>query len=587
MNVQGHDLTFDPVISLNTRYLSLLTQVFAYDSDVTRHGEYIAIVVKGRGGEIVFLSEAKSTKFLGQTFDVQVHTTNPGPYVTYVLMTWYYPGYGTYSKTFRVQAKISQKGNLLNLGIGHDALVYSPAVQSARGWLYAYFKKLRNSGSGPMPRPALETTTAYVPKIYRYSVHPEWSSTNLQTNAFWSYRRAWTGERTPGYWTKRKGQLPVNPHTVLITRLLPDVLIRHTEWVSDVNYGNTKQTEDRVDAVRTYFPTPPLYNYFKSNDTANRALPRLRQKMGAEVVNLAQDIGEIGETIRMIHHTIRRIHNANHALQVGNFPGAINALWSGRAHRNPKPTDFRLLRNVARTAKAEAKVLAQNWLELQYGWKPLLSDVHEAIGKVSRLCQEPGDLVIAAASGSASSHDCVVSAVESNFIPSPVGPRPSAKQTESIYQRDKYGVRFKMADAHKAFLAQTGFTNPISVGWELTPFSFVADWFLPIGPWLESFNAYRGLEFVDGYHTRFQRVEQFLSMNDLSVTHQTPDGKHPIIWYEAGLWWRSTVLLERSKLTTWPLPYLPEFKSPWSTGHVLNALALLGAGFHVAAGYHV
>lgn len=583
MKVLGYELHYDPIISLDPRYVALLSQDYTRDTDVTLNGEWITLRILGRGLELLYESSAMSSKLRRDPFDIQLHTTNPGPYHAFILMQWYKSGTGVFTKLFRVKAAISKKGNLLRGHFDPNSPAYLATAREARRQLTRLAKKRRGPSKSGV-RPAQEFKDTTYPIKYRYTVHPEWSSDSTGTRR--EYERGWTGQRTPDYWSKRRRQLPVNPHTVYIVREHVRTLIRHTEWVSDINYGGTQQAEDRLDIVPAYYAVPPVPASFYSDATLNLALSRLITKMGAETANIAQDIGEIGETIRMIHKTIQRVHNANHALRVGNFSGAVNALWSGAPHGNTRPSNLKFVKRVAKTAKAQAKVLAENWLELQYGWKPLLSDIHDAIEKVSLLAQQPGDLIIAAASGSASGHYRNVSDIKTTFV-APLPNHVCGQQTIASYQRDKYGVRFKVADAHKAFLAQTGFTNPIDLAWELLPYSFVVDWFLPIGPWLESFTAFRGLEFVDGYRSRFLREDAFLAINDAVITHQTPDGQHPVIWKEDGLWWRTTVGFVRDRLTTWPLPNLPVVKSPWSTGHVLNALALLGAGFEVGRRYHV
>lgn len=40
----------------------------------------------------------------------------------------------------------------------------------------------------------------------------------------------------------------------------------------------------------------------------------------------------------------------------------------------------------------------------------------------------------------------------------------------------------------RAYLQILGFNNPLRTIWELTPFSFVIDWFIPIGDFLEQFS---------------------------------------------------------------------------------------------------
>jgi hypothetical protein len=43
------------------------------------------------------------------------------------------------------------------------------------------------------------------------------------------------------------------------------------------------------------------------------------------------------------------------------------------------------------------------------------------------------------------------------------------------------------------------FGNVWQLAWELIPLSFVVDWFLPVGKYLDSLNATKGITFLDGY----------------------------------------------------------------------------------------
>lgn len=56
-----------------------------------------------------------------------------------------------------------------------------------------------------------------------------------------------------------------------------------------------------------------------------------------------------------------------------------------------------------------------------------------------------------------------------------------------------------------ANLNSIGMANPAEVLWELVPLSFVWDWFMPVGSFLQSLSATAGLDFLGGYTTRRNR----------------------------------------------------------------------------------
>jgi hypothetical protein len=55
-------------------------------------------------------------------------------------------------------------------------------------------------------------------------------------------------------------------------------------------------------------------------------------------------------------------------------------------------------------------------------------------------------------------------------------------------------------------IRQMGVLDPLSVAWEVLPFSFVADWFIPIGTYLENLNQ---IPFLKGRFmvTAYRRTE--------------------------------------------------------------------------------
>jgi hypothetical protein len=120
--------------------------------------------------------------------------------------------------------------------------------------------------------------------------------------------------------------------------------------------------------------------------------------------------------------------------------------------------------------------------------------------------------------------------------------------------------------------AEVGFTNPLEVAWELVPFSFAADWFVPVGSWLSGLDALLGLTDLTYSSTDFLRYNKSLS------------GMPEVVYSDAGYIVRRNgaytsskerVYLNRLVGTSVPIPH-PDFGSGLSKERLLNAIALLG-----------
>lgn len=119
----------------------------------------------------------------------------------------------------------------------------------------------------------------------------------------------------------------------------------------------------------------------------------------------------------------------------------------------------------------------------------------------------------------------------------------------------KFGL--SLSDPLVASLAQTGMLNPALIAWELTPFSFMADWVLPVGPYLEMLTATSGYTKHYGSVTRVWKYQGDAWSDNSSATH-------------------STLLRQIDRTTSaFPDPPLPHFKNPLSPGHALNFLSII------------
>ncbi|DAD50150.1 TPA_asm: maturation protein [ssRNA phage Gephyllon.4_4] len=125
--------------------------------------------------------------------------------------------------------------------------------------------------------------------------------------------------------------------------------------------------------------------------------------------------------------------------------------------------------------------LANNWLEYSFGWKPLIEDIYNALDHL----QNPIKSTRPKGSGR-STHSVTVTSgsIASGFwsIQSAFGVRYA-----------KCGCEVTINNYNLFLLNKLGLANPVAVAWELIPFSFVVDWFVTVGEFLNSGTDFLGL----------------------------------------------------------------------------------------------
>jgi hypothetical protein len=223
------------------------------------------------------------------------------------------------------------------------------------------------------------------------------------------------------------------------------------------------------------------------------------------------------------------------------------------------------------------KSVSENWLALQYGWKPLLSDIYGALESLATLMTEQDPIVIRTVRGKA---ETISKLKQKLYFAS--GNVHTGWLEVTTYSTCKVGLRYTVDSQLKAFLSQTGFTTPINLAWEVLPYSFVVDWFIPIGPYLESMAAFDGLKFVDGFVTKAttQYTSSMHSYKGIFPWEVYPQWPYlNTSWDFQARVFRQYVKIDRTKLWSFPGLTLPEVKNPFSVVHALNGLALLRAAF--------
>lgn len=305
-------------------------------------------------------------------------------------------------------------------------------------------------------------------------------------------------------------------------------------------------------------------SWLQTGKMQGKANANLLKNLRNSAFNAAQALGERKQTADLVASTAKKVAGSLRNLRRGNFAKAARDLGI-----TPKKRAGR--RFNSQFATDQGKAIGNAWLELQYGWKPLLSDVYGSMETLARANNPAGpqNTIYKKATGRAKRSE-EQRTVSRTVLPA--GYRGFDEVTRSGVTSVivKTGVTYAISSPPLADLKTVGITNPLLLAWELLPYSFVIDWFIPIGNYLESLDATNGLSFVDGYQTVFIR---FKALTYASSSYSYASGqqnffRNVVEEYE-------TVKMTRTKLVNFPSAPYPTFKNPASTSHVASAMALL------------
>lgn len=277
----------------------------------------------------------------------------------------------------------------------------------------------------------------------------------------------------------------------------------------------------------------------------NLSLIRARNNLKGNSINLGVAFGERNATARLLGDTTIAIAKSFSSLRRGDVRGAMRYLGIRPGAREPRGSS-----------------VPKKWLEMQYGWKPLLMDVHGAVDALRKRDSRDWAVTVKGHARSLNSYRYV--------LPLPAPDFAGANVTARVEKRALTRIDAFPSNEAIISLSSLGITNPALIAWELVPFSFVVDWALPIGDWLNSLDATLGFE-VRGCSTSYFVKAEWLDAvsdiwvhsNGLAVQESHFVGKQKLVY------------LVRTASASVPIPALPSLKDPRSLGHMANGLALL------------
>lgn len=271
----------------------------------------------------------------------------------------------------------------------------------------------------------------------------------------------------------------------------------------------------RLMAVTT---TPNQYDLPSATDrnrleqtAMNKAIAKFmdgKQQLGA-------DFAERQKTISMIGGRVMQAYKVLKLVKQGKLGKAVKIL---KGNKDPV-----------------SKKIAKLRLEFAYGWAPLVGSIYD-------LCDRE--------------FPPLPEFYISEKVTKPFNRSSGTRVTDGSIRA---GCSF-LAVMNSPFVASAeklGLTNPASIAWEVVPFSFVVDWFIPISSYIQSLTAFSGFSIKDKCLSYSER----LYCRNIAITGEG----------------RAKIFKNSHRSVSFDLQMRPFPKNPFSTSHVLNALALIRA----------
>jgi hypothetical protein len=183
-----------------------------------------------------------------------------------------------------------------------------------------------------------------------------------------------------------------------------------------------------------------------------KLLSRLLAIVKSHDFDLGVNLATAHQTVDLVVGNLQKLGRAALALKRGQFATAARQLGVHPRGTRLKSTD-----------------VSGRWLELQYGWLPLIGDSYEAAKAYHAITANPRSQIYR-------SSNSIKGLKDGSQSPTVL----SLPYTEKVTRYIQYECVEQLSVAR-----QLGLLDPLSVAWEILPWSFVIDWFIPIGNYLD------------------------------------------------------------------------------------------------------
>lgn len=309
--------------------------------------------------------------------------------------------------------------------------------------------------------------------------------------------------------------------------------------------------------------------------TYEGALSRLNEKLRGSL-DLATSLAETKQTVKMLNLVERfealvtdmsRSYGKMYADNIRAFRsrrGAAKALrrWQ-KGIKSRHSSSYQPVPVTPGLTARSTSLAANGWCEFTYGLSPLIGDIRGVAENIVGFVRNNNGARVSFTERQDSSPAGPVVNLLGVEIPQS---KVRVKQTGFV----KTIIGVKLESGWDVSLARWSSLNPLSVAWELIPYSFVVDWVYNIGDYLrnlESSVLYSN-SFVSGYVSSLVKVDMVSN-----IDHGGVDGaRHQ---YTKCTGSESYTQFSRSILLHYPAPHLPSFKLDLGASQLISAAALL------------
>lgn len=211
-------------------------------------------------------------------------------------------------------------------------------------------------------------------------------------------------------------------------------------------------------------------------DAYKTAYDRFVAKARSDTASLGTTVVEARESFNMIHARTLTLLRSLRAIRRGDVGSLIKEL-------KLDDKGSRKAQRVFKSRSGHAANAANHYLEYIFGWMPLVSDIADSV----KVLQSDYSPTRVSARGK-------VRVDDNYFSPYPWG---FQKQVMSSSTRLEIRASVAVSNPNLALANNLGFVNPASIAFEVIPGSFLLDWFVPIGRFLESWTDFVGYSLSD------------------------------------------------------------------------------------------